>query len=281
MTGKVYTFKDFYENKDIKVQGSSYTIAWGNVFQGGDLKIKWKVDNQEKEQTIMIRGKNPELIKVKQYGSTIGTDKYWFFWDIIGRESTNRQFMDRGEYKYIENKTYDYSSHIKEQKGLPIWGGPKGFGFAQLDNWGTKKDLKECSTLQRWNWKENIKGAIEVIESKINELKNLKDLKDIIAIIKLKQDSVKMDDLVIGSVTFTLANSSLFPEWDIKKPLPSGKRSIFDAHLIKYYNGGQLIKDVTKIKEENIDVNKGIREEKVYYKVIIGGTLYLNKVYKK
>jgi len=279
--GKEYTFTDFYEKRNVKFKGNSYTIPWNDIFQGGDLKIKWEVDNQEKEMAIMVRGKNSEINKVKQYGNTVGCGKYWFFWDIVGRESTNRQFMDKGVYCLMESKTYDGESHKKEQKGLPLWGGPKGFGFAQLDNWGSITDPKVCNTLQRWNWKENIKGSIELIESKINEISSRKDLNNIITTMKIKNDSVIMNDLVVGNVTFTLANSPLFPKWDIKKTLPSGKRSIFDANLIKYYNGGFLLNNISRVKEETLNMATGKKEEKTYYKVIIEGTEYLEDVYKK
>ncbi len=278
--GNEYSFTDFYEKKDIKVNDNKYTIQWDNVFQGGDLKIKWKIDNKEYEKNIMIRGKNPELSKVRQYGSTIGCDRYWFFWDIIGGESDYRQFMNMGEYKYIELKVYNSTTHKKEQKGLPLWGGPRGFGFAQLDNWGTKENPKYCNTLQRWNWKENLKGAIEVIDSKVYEVRNNRDLQKIVREINVKKDSISMDDLVFDKVTFTLGNSSIFPEFDINKPLPAGKRSIFDAHLIKYYNGGQLIKGI--IEENNgSEEKKSIDNKKnVQYKIILDENItYLKDVY--
>jgi hypothetical protein len=278
--GKEYRITDKLEKNGIKIKGNEYSIDWGNAFQGGDLTIRWKIDTTEKMEKIMIRGENPEFSAVKSYGESIGTVKYWFFWDIIGRESIRRQFMNQGEYKLIEGKTYDYSSHNSEQKGLPLWGGPKGFGFAQLDNWGSKENPKECTTLQRWNWKENIKGAIEVIESKINEISNNKNMKDLVNLIIIKNDSAQLEDLQIGNVTFTWANSSLFPNFDIGRSLPAGKRSIFDANLIKYYNGGLLFEGYEKVIEKKYDKMQNAEIEKTYYRIKISNNLkYLNDVY--
>jgi len=50
--------------------------------------------------------------------------------------------------------------------------------------------------------------------------------------------------------------------------------------LIKYYNGGQLIKDIIEVKEESGDKGSIYNKEKKYYKVILGNTKYLNDIYQ-
>jgi hypothetical protein len=82
------------------------------------------------------------------------------------------------------------------------------------------------------------------------------------------------------NVTFTWANSSLFPNFDIGRSLPAGKRSIFDANLIKYYNGGLLFEGYEKIEKEELNKTTRIMEKKTYYRIKISNNLkYLNDVY--
>ena len=102
----------------------------------------------------------------------------------------------------------------------------------------------------------------------------------IVDLLKSKSDSVQLEDLQIGNVTFTWANSSLFPNFDIRISLPAGKRSIFDANLIKYYNGGLLFEGYEKIEKEELNKTTRIMEKKTYYRIKISNNLkYLNDVY--
>lgn len=280
--GITYRFTDKYESKEIIQNSNNYSITWDNVFQGGDLKIKWSYQNQSGEKNILIRGKNPEINTIKQYGKTVGTDKYWFFWDIMKQESSNTQFNKAGDYFTINSsKVYDASSHRAEQKGLPIWGGPRGFGLKQLDHWQYGGVSKECNAKQRWDWKENIKGGLEVLESKISEMKGSPHLTKIKSQIVGKEENLIMDDFTTGRITFMLANSGFFSDWDVQKDISDDKKSFLDANFITLYNGkGHIISKIEEVKEVITDKETNSEIEVTKYKIIIDDTKtgYLNDV---
>jgi len=280
-------YNDNTELKTVESSLTSYTFPFEGILQGGDLIINWNYNNLSGTKTILIRGKNPQLSVIKEYGSKVGSNKYWFIWDLMKRESSNRQFMniqtinkttgEKGKYKPLdENKIYDDVTHKSEQVGLPLWGKPKGYGLKQLDNWNGKI----CNTLQRWNWQENIKGGIEVIERKIIEMKASPKLNQIKSQIIGKEELLEFYDFTVGSTTFSIANSSFFPEWDVKKTLTDSNKSFLDANLINMFNGGHIIQEIQEIKEIIIDEITGKPNEISKFKIIVNTNAnYLNDVY--
>ena len=171
-----------------------------------------------------------------------------------------------------ETKTYDgpYTSSAG-QKGLPFYGGPKGFGLKQLDNWGANK---YCSGEQRWNWKQNVDGGYEVLESKLDAKGNY-DLRYYLnqIINKLKADKnvkLEMKDFTIGNYTFTLGNNTTyFPSYDLKITVPDGKYSFLVAALIKMYNGGSIIESLTEHVEKEVNNETGDIVDVKYLKINI------------
>jgi hypothetical protein len=126
----------------------SLTIDFGDVVRGGTLQINLEVPvitPDGKAQTLTytyvsgIRGTNPSKADVK---SALG--------DI--------------EFKVIAYKESKPKFKQFDERGLPIFGPPHGFGIMQLDN-------PPASARQLWDWRQNIEGGKSLFRIKEKELR--------------------------------------------------------------------------------------------------------------
>ena len=281
--GKEYEFGDPVLKGVATVKDKVYAFDWGKNLQGGDLTINWKQDDKQGTKTILVRGKHPEQSVIKEYGQTIGCNSYWFFWNITNQESSFRQFYNAGKYSPVSAKAQTTQDG---QKGLPLWGGPRGMGLKQLDNWTRNGQTVYCGTAERWNWKENLKVGKEVMDSKVQIMststKSLYGIKPIATLLDENKKDRIADPLKVGQYTFVLANSPYFPHWDFgQQPDTSkGEKSILEAHLIVMYNGGFLLDHWEDVVVGEPNPETGEWEPKTYHKLAINPakTGYLTKV---
>jgi hypothetical protein len=152
--------------------------------------------------------------------------------------------------RYVVDRTPSgpISDHDKIQKGLPLYGPPRGIGLCQLDNWGNG----EPQSIHLWNWKKNIEAAAtEVLPEKVGIVKSdVKDLKTAFDKgIKEKADTIiyKVNDFTVGNYTFKVKNSSLITDIDFKVApnTDTNTKSFLDAAVIVRYNGGSIVKSIT------------------------------------
>jgi len=142
----------------------------------------------------------------------------------------------------------------------------------QLDNWGVNK---HCTGEQRWNWKANIDGGLEVVASKITVvndfyvaqgwIKKIKDWND-----EHNENKVTMDEQTFGgskkTESFTYSDSPLFPNINFAGTSSSGeKHSFLDAVLIGKYNGGAFLFVLEEPKEDPDNPDKSL---KPYWKLV-------------
>lgn len=120
-----------------------------------------------KEHSIgfSIKGKNPSYCDVNKFvknrkdaltakheGELIDFRKYYR--KILFHESGYKQFNDGEEFH-----------------GEPNYGGPYGWGIAQVDD----KNSDERQSRLMWNWHFNVSAGIEIFNSKFGEVKYLSD----------------------------------------------------------------------------------------------------------
>lgn len=151
-------------------------ILGGKAFNGaikgrtisGELctaSIKYKEAKSGKEKAIdfSIRGRNPAYSDVNKFvenkrdaltadyeGNSIDFRKYYR--KILFHESRYEQFNEGGEFH-----------------GEPNFGGPCGWGIAQVDD----KERSERQSLLMWNWHFNVLAGIGIFKSKFEEVRYL------------------------------------------------------------------------------------------------------------
>ena len=267
-------------------------------FIGGTVEITCVCENDIEKRTFHIRGKNPTKSQIKSYLNNKGYSNYWFLNKIIQHESLSMQFdhykVESLSLAPIDEKAVYVSpfKNGKGQKGLPLYGGPKGFGLKQLDNWRSNGVDKVCSAEQRWNWKANVDGGLDVVGTKVKSVIN--NLQDELLLIKewlgkYPESYAVLDDIVFGKITFTNSKSPIFPNLNvINTNAPSGKYSFLDAILIGKFNGGVTLFKLNEGKEDPnpLDEEKPILHPPHWevvetYKrkeVVISNTSYINEV---
>ncbi len=138
---------------------------------------------------------------------------------------------------------------------MPYWGGPRGFGLNQLDNWTANGINKVCSSVQRWNWKENLKGGLEVLQEKIGALNKIKagHKETLDNWYKKKPDDIVPDDLKIiaGEGENQVVPSIKEGNETFAVTPKAGEHDIYDAVLIKIFNGGNNYYQIIQTKDKN------------------------------
>ncbi|MTI31957.1 hypothetical protein [Xanthovirga aplysinae] len=273
--------------------GDSYTIDFGDKVRGGQATFEYILGDwewtQENVETFEfhIRGLNPSRAEVTSYLQSEGyLDRYWFIVHLLQHESgtfSENEFLNfnRGE-----------NFSVNGLKGLPNWGGPRGFGIAQLDNFGqldqeNNNDQQLIETLgvdnledgevvvdeqgryinhdryivasdnEIWNWKENIGTAIQLLDMKVEELtdpqKGSARIRNLHNNIENWNNSHPEnlfqgpDDQEEGNFVFSFIESEIDGFIDFNgifngtEGTANHIKSFYDAHLIRYYNGGHYI----------------------------------------
>jgi hypothetical protein len=191
--------------------------------------------NKTDTTRFYIRGNNPTETQIKDYmRQKAYLSTYWFIVKMTRQESSMLQFGKDGNYS---KKKWP---GVKQGKGEPLYGPPRGFGLKQLDNFGSPKQY--ASSQHLWNWKENIDGGVEVIKEKkgfvdadrITNNKiidnwnkyNVNDpVSDSLYIAEGEGKGTTVLTITEGNVTFAVS--------------PTGtQKDIYDARWIKLFNGG-------------------------------------------
>lgn len=122
-----------------KIRGGKVTIQY---VVGNDT---W-VENNIHSFVFHIRAQNPTRDQVVNYlqeaRGTNGTDpsyleRYWFLIKLIRHESGTH---GSNEFLHFNPRGAGYS-HNNNVSGFPNFGGPRGFGLGQIDNFGDLRDL--------------------------------------------------------------------------------------------------------------------------------------------
>jgi hypothetical protein len=263
--GKVYEFKDEKEIVKFKhvLPNETKEIEF-NDYIGGTVEIVSVSDKHVEKRVLHIRGTNPTKSQINSYISSKGYSNFWFLQKVMQHESACMQF------NYFNKKSLSLGpidekakyegplDNSKGQKGLPLYGGPRGFGLKQLDNWKSNGVNKVCSAEQRWNWKANVDGGIDVVNSKVSSVKRV--LQDELLIINKwiehhPDNNPVMEDVEFGGsknkITFTNSKSPIFPDMEVADSnAPIGKYSFLDAILIRMFNGGNVLFELKPGKEK-------------------------------
>lgn len=277
---------------------TTWDVDFRGLFRGGTAIVE--VWNEGKTSILSsfrfyIRGKNPTKETVKKYFTDKGyLSKYWFIFKMAVSESGSddislmRQFWDPefvGKGKSRKEAVYGPSGRVFESKGIPNYGYPDGWGICQIDFYAEKSDrtnmekyhksdMAYIDTLSKnpnyiWNWKENIAVKMEFklpekIKIAINHLDRLfKNTK------KLKSFSIKEGDLTYKASPSSVPELQKFNTFLPDKLTNQNEKSILDAEIIKLYNGGHYIIDISKdgtlsIKQKNnLDFNYNERIGKI------------------
>jgi hypothetical protein len=256
--GKKIEDNDYSEETEIEV-GQIYQLKFSSI-RGGTATLSWELGTAKGSRNFGIRGLNPTKEQIlTEMNSTNVYPHFWFLEGLIEHESAGIQqfnnYSGQGEYAVLD-PTKSYSSLFTSgtgQKGLPLFGAPQGFGLTMIDNWDVDVSFNlKCTPGQRWNWKENIDGGVQVIKSKIAGINASPGFKGWFKILKdyntaNPSDKISLDDFDLGGannkITFTYANSP-YLNWDTGVPAPdysiTTKRSFLDCNLIKYFNGGYV-----------------------------------------
>ena len=261
----VYEFKDEKEIASYKkVLPQEVKEIKFNDFIGGTAEIVCVSDEHVEKRVFHIRGENPSKSQINSYVLSKGCSNFWFFPKVMQHESACMQF-DYFNRKSLSLAPVDEKivyegplDNSKGQKGLPLYGGPRGFGLKQLDNWKSNGVNKVCPAEQRWNWKVNVDGGIDVVNSKVGDMQDI--LQDECLLIKnwLEKhpgSNATMEDIEFGvdnnKITFTNAKSPIFPDLNVAENFaPNGKYSFLDAILIRMFNGGNVLFELKPGKEK-------------------------------
>ena len=297
--GDKYYFNDgttIFKIKEVEV-GKDYPLFFDKI-RGGTVTLSCETKDKKEKVVFHIRGINPTRSQVESYQMSKGFSNFWFLSAMTSHESSFMQFCNVKKSLSMapidEKKTYNGPFTSSEgQEGLPLYGGPKGFGLKQLDNWMSNGISKNCSAEQRWNWKANIDGGLDVISTKINdislvytewknEVNNWNN--------NNQKNKISMDDYVFGGSknkeTFSYSDSPIFPDLNFTGGTPSsGKYSFLDAILIGKYNGGlflfQLVVPDTKNSDnENLDLKPYwiLKSTYTYKEKTYDNTIYINDI---
>lgn len=137
--GKV--LKTFSEGKSFRQDSARWTFDPGGQCVGGRLTVKVKIGTDLFTRSIQILGKNPGRDRILEHLSILdakGLD------ELFEKESGFKNFLD--------------------SDGQPIVSFDGGYGLAQMT-------MPAPSYVQVWNWKENVKAAIELFKEKHTEAK--------------------------------------------------------------------------------------------------------------
>jgi len=298
--GNEYSFNDEttkYELKDVKANQDN-NLSFDKI-RGGTVLLTCETKDNKGTFTFHIRGNNPSKSTVENYQSTKGYSQYWFISAMTTHESSYMQFdyvqKSLSLAPIDEKNAYSgpYTSS-KGQQGLPLYGGPRGFGLKQLDNWEVNGVKKYCSAEQRWNWKSNIDGSLEVFDVKVGNINS--DYASWQTQVdnwnkSHKKNKITMDEQSFGAnkntETFTYSDSPIFPSLIFTGSAPvSGKHSFLDAVLIRKYNGGAYLFQL-KIPKSDEAVDEDVNK-KPYWELITtygdsnkDNTSYINSVCDK
>jgi len=141
-------------------------LTYPNAF-GGHATISWTYDGKaQPDFNFLICGKNPDPLGpdldtvFNDATSSVG-NRYWFAKNIAIHETSERQFYEPGIYASCNTNP---STDLKTP-GFPLCGFPAGYGLMQLDQ--TRSPL-QLSSLQLWDWTQNILGGLNLLESNAN-----------------------------------------------------------------------------------------------------------------
>jgi len=162
-------------NKDnIRIPGSGSAIThgsevWyvssqmGDLIFGGNAEISFSSFSGSGDYRFKIRGKNPYssnvIAEINSLCSQRGISNYSAV--VVGIARLESGSLKPNQYFYQFNKGDLTTGKLA---GTPNWGHPDGWGIMQVDSArGTQITTKEV-----YDWKENLKGGIEVLETKIS-----------------------------------------------------------------------------------------------------------------
>lgn len=277
---------------------TKWEVDFRGLFRGGTATVE--VWNEAKTSILntfrfYIRGKNPTKEVVKRYFTDKGyLSKYWFIYKMAISESGSddtslmRQFWDpefAGKGKNRKEAIYGPSGRVFESKGIPNYGYPDGWGICQIDFYAEKddravmekyhkSDMVYIDSLSKnpnyiWNWKENIAVKMdfklpEKIKNAVNHLlRLLKNTK------QLKSFSIKEGDLTYKTCPSSVPELQQFDSYLPDKSTNQNEKSILDAEIIKLYNGGHYIVNISKdgilsiAQKNNLNFNYNARIGKI------------------
>lgn len=191
-----------------------------------------------KKLKFQISGKNPEPMVAKAYIQAL-PEAPWYFYAIAKSESEPggeiyNQFWAK---QVLRNVAEDGSPRNMRifAIGDPLWGrdayGYGGWGMLQLTP-KTPVPRKEI-----WNWKENAKSALALLESKIRAS---------VQFMRAQRDRA----VTAAQVSIPVPNVSYLGETGVNVVFTDGTgRTIEDAVAIKYYNGASKPKGFTNFPD--------------------------------
>ena len=235
----IVDIQDTYPSDDswqkIKM-GEEWDIDFGQDTRGGTAELYCRSDGNIDTTRFYIRGTNPSETQIKTYMDSQGyRTSYWFIVRMTRAESSMLQFGAGTAYKTVKLTKTDTAP-----SGEPTYGPPHGFGLKQLDNWGPQANPRHATPQQIWNWKANIDGGVEVIESKRPEVNNARtaDEEKIRRWNDANPDNKVSDNLHIGDED---TGKSTIQEGSVTfSANPTGtQKNIYDAVWIKMFNGGE------------------------------------------
>lgn len=200
-----------------------------NKIRGGDVTITAynddKMSNVVGQFKFKIKGENPSNQQINNYLRLKGYDQqFWFFKGLIMQESTNRQFNG---------------------SGMPLWGGPDGWGLTQRDQ--QYQELTDGDLDYLWDWKKNIDVGINTINEKINYAIDLLNKQlNTEAKTAFNADPLnfeKASDVTYGNITLGHVKTTLprLDQFNVYFDDNTGsKKSFLDATVIRLFNGGQF-----------------------------------------
>lgn len=269
------------ENEEMQTQTinphNSWNVDFGGHIRGGIATFEYVIGenewNKENIETFIfyLRGINPTRDEVVSYIDQQGyDDHYWFLLRLIRHESATGNANIFRNFNIGTNYTTDGVA------GLPNWGGPRGFGLGQIDNFGRlstseRSDLNlsgledgetivdgdrtidwqgyiVASNNQVWNWQENIETIIEFLEKKKQAIINFYNswINTVNTWNAAHPNNLieQSEDQIEGEITFRSIESFIddVPEtvnnYFDDAENSEGIKSFIDACLIRYYNGG-------------------------------------------
>ncbi len=207
---------------------SFWDINYDDRIRGGEVKIEFVKGSETWGQaeiqkfTFHIRGKNPTYLQVQNYLTNQNyLARFWFIMrklrhesGSIGNFNGNNPTNNNYEFRHFDRVTNisQYNLRKNSDNGLPVFGAPRGYGMAQIDNLDDANETdvpnppavgdtivvqitsgpaagtrtvdhyrKIVATDQEvWHWKENIGRGVWFLEtikmnatiSKINTIRN-------------------------------------------------------------------------------------------------------------
>jgi hypothetical protein len=212
-----------------------WDVDFGDDIRGGTAYLLCRDSSRIDTVRFYIRGKNPTSNQIRTYLTQQNYyPQYWFIIKMTRQESSLQQFQAGTDYRK------DKLTGTTNASGEPLYGRPRGFGLKQLDNWGTP--IQYATSQHLWNWKANIDGGVEVIREKEGYIEDARTMhSNVINKWNAKYpDNTVSDSLKIiageGENTWVLTITEGNETFSVN---PTGtQRNIYDARLIKLFNGG-------------------------------------------